>query len=99
MFQEALTFASAVLEDENATGVDALYRQIEYLLNLGCEDIIAIGSDYDGCSIHKDLCGIEKIPPLFNELKSRGLDESILNKLFFENAENFFNKNIKSLGH
>ena len=93
-----LNFCRDFIEDENATGIDALYRQIEYLLNLGCEDVIAIGSDYDGCSIHKDLCGIEKIPQLFNELKSMGLDESILNKLFFENAENFFDKNIKSLG-
>ena len=94
-----LNFCRDFIEDENAVGVDSVYRQIEYLLSLGCDDIIAIGSDYDGCTIHNDLSGIEKIPPLFNELKNRGLDENLLNKLFYKNAEMFFNKNIESLGH
>jgi len=38
------------------------------------------------------LCGIEKIPCLYKELKQRGFKEKLLNKLFFENAENFFCK-------
>jgi len=85
-------FCRDFIEDENASGVDALYRQIEYMLSLGCEDVIAFGSDFDGCNIHNDLCGIEKIPCLYKELKQRGFKEKLLNKLFFENAENFFCK-------
>ncbi len=94
-----LNFCCDFIEAENAKGIDALQRQVEYMLSLGCEDVISIGSDFDGCDIHKDLCGIEKIPLLFNNLKNRGLDDNILDKLFFNNAEKFFKKYNKSLGH
>ena len=93
-----LNFCRDFIETENAKGIDALCHQIDYMLSLGCEDVIAIGSDYDGCGIHKDLCGIEKIPLLFHELLNRKIDEKIINKLFYENAKNFFKKYNKSLG-
>lgn len=85
-----LNFCRDFIEDEKADGIDALYRQIEYFLSSGCENIIAFGSDYDGCSVHNDLGGIEKIPSLYNTLKKRGIDENKLKKLFWENAEAFF---------
>ncbi len=78
------------IEDENAEGIDALQRQIEHFLSLGCENIIAFGSDFDGCPVHNDLDGIEKIPSVYNSLKEKGISENILKKLFFENAEKFF---------
>ncbi len=83
-------FCKDFIENKNAVGIDALCEQIKYMNSLGCNDIIAFGSDFDGCPVHNDLCGIEKIPPLFNELKQRGFDDVLLNKLFYENAESFF---------
>ncbi len=83
-------FCIDFIEDENASGVEALCRQIEYMLSLGCEDIIAFGSDFDGCDIHNDLCGVEKITSLYKALNQRGFNEKLLNKLFFQNAEKFF---------
>lgn len=88
-----LNFCRDFIEDEKTDGIDALYRQIEYFLSLGCENIIALGSDFDGCPVHNDLNGIEKIPCVYTTLKQRGVDENILRKLFWENAETFFEKN------
>ena len=34
------------------------------MLSLGAEDVISIGSDYDGCRIKPELRGIEKIPSI-----------------------------------
>ncbi|MEE1503134.1 MAG: membrane dipeptidase [Acutalibacteraceae bacterium] len=85
-----LNFCRDFIEDENADGVDALYRQIEYFLSSGCENNISFGSDFDGCPIHSDLSGIEKMPSVYTALKERGVDEKILKKLFWENAEKFF---------
>lgn len=85
-----LNFCRDFTEDEKAEGIDALQRQIEYFISSGCESIIAFGSDFDGCSVHKDLCGIEKIPSVYDALKNRGINEKILNKIFWENAERFF---------
>lgn len=85
-----LNFCLDFIEDENAKGIDALYRQIEYFLALECEDILAFGSDFDGCSVHEDLNGIQKMKSVYLRLNEKGIDEKILNKIFFENAEIFF---------
>ena len=85
-------FCQDFIEDGKIEGVDALYHQIEYMLSLGCEDIIAIGSDFDGCQVHSDFYGIQKIPSVYMRLKEKGIHEKILNKIFFENAEKFFEK-------
>ena len=88
-----LNFCLDFIENQGACGIDALCRQMDYFLSLGCEDVIAFGSDYDGCEIHKDLCGVEKIPSVYKALGLRGYDDNFLNKLFYENAFEFF-KNI-----
>lgn len=88
-----INFCRDFIEDENACGVDAICRQLDFFLNLGCEDIIAFGSDFDGCTIHPDLCGIEKIPLLYKQLINKGFEKAFINKLFYENANNFFLKN------
>lgn len=85
-----LNFCRDFIEDENAQGVEAVYRQIEFFLSMGCGDVLSFGSDYDGCPVHEDLDGIQTVPDLYSSLKNKGLDESILNKIFFENAFKFF---------
>jgi membrane dipeptidase len=85
-----LNFCRDFIEDEKAEGIEAVYRQIEYFLSSGCEDVIAFGSDFDGCPVHNDLNGIEKMPYVYSALKERGINEKILNKLFWENAQAFF---------
>ncbi len=87
-----LNFCNDFIEDKKAEGIDALCRQIEYFSSMGCEDVIAFGSDFDGCTVHKDLNGIEKIPDLYYALKAKGVGEGLLKKLFYENAERFFKK-------
>lgn len=85
-----LNFCRDFIESEKSQGVDALYEQIEYMLSLGCEDILAFGSDFDGCTIHNDLNGIEKIPKVYSSLKEKGVSENILEKIFWKNAKRFF---------
>ncbi|MGN1316465.1 MAG: dipeptidase [Acutalibacteraceae bacterium] len=87
-----LNFCEDFLEDERARGVDALCRQIDYMLSLDCADVIAFGSDFDGCAVHRDFKGIQKIPEVYSKLKARGYNETLLNKFFYKNAENFFSK-------
>lgn len=83
------------IENIGVHGVDALAEQIKYFINLGCENIIALGSDYDGCRIHNELSGVEKLSEVYKELLLRGFDENLLYNLFYGNAERFFSKNIK----
>lgn len=87
-----LNFCRDFIENEKFQGVDALYNQIKYMLSLGCEDILAFGSDFDGCTIHNDLNGIEKMPKVYSSLKEKGVSENVLEKIFWKNAERFFLK-------
>lgn len=85
-----LNFCKDFIDDERAEGIDALYRQIEYMLSLECDDIITFGSDFDGCQVHKGFCGIQTIPLVYMQLKEKGVSERTLEKIFFKNAEKFF---------
>ncbi len=87
-----INFYVDFIEDENAVGFDAFVRQLDTFLEMDCENVIALGSDYDGCKINPLLSGVEKLPGLYEYLIDRGYSENILNKLFYQNAEDFFKK-------
>ncbi len=90
-----LNFYMEFLDDENAQGTDAILRQIEHFLNLGCEDVIAIGSDFDGCTVCDELDGIQKIENVKNTLMQKGVSRKLLEKIFYENANGFFTETLK----
>ena len=67
----------------------AVYENICHLCDLGCEDNIAIGSDFDGAVMCDEMKDISKIPNLYAVLQSYGINEAILQKIFFKNAYDF----------
>lgn len=69
---------------------DAVLRHMSEIIEVGGEDVIAMGTDFDGCDINDELAGIEKIPLLYDFLGNHGFDEKLLNKIFFDNADRFF---------
>lgn len=88
-----INFCKSFLGDEGDDGFEAVYRHMAHILNLGGEDVIAIGSDFDGCEINPELAGVDKIPALEKFLLQKGFSKHLTGKIFFENANNFF-KNI-----
>ena len=87
-----LNFCRNFLESDGFFGIDSLVRQIDYFLSLGCENNIALGSDYDGCSIHSDFAGVEKLFSVYNILAEKGYSRELLDKIFYENAHRFFSE-------
>lgn len=85
-----INFCKSFLGDEGDDGFEAAYRHISHMLELGAENSLAIGSDYDGCEINAELCGVDKIPRFEAFLRSKGFDASLTDKIFYENANNFF---------
>lgn len=69
--------------------LEKLYRNIYHMLELGMENNIAIGSDFDGADMSGTLCDISKIPFLYANLNEKGIDKSVLDKIFYKNAENY----------
>lgn len=70
----------------------SVYKNICHLCDMGFEDNISIGSDFDGAIMDKSLDGIDKIPALYRFLEAKGLSARLLDKIFFANALKFFDK-------
>lgn len=69
---------------------DGIYRNIFHLCDMGFEDNISIGSDFDGAQMSPKLDKISKIPQLYAFLSQKGLQKRLLDKIFYNNAEKFF---------
>lgn len=73
---------------------DSLYENICHLLDLGLENSIALGSDFDGGTMDKSLDNIAKVPALYDFLAAKGLNRPVLDKIFYQNAQNYVAKLI-----
>ena len=85
-----LNFYKEFLDVDNKTGVDALKVHLDYLLNKGCENIIALGSDFDGCDLSEGITGLESMESVYNSLINDGFSKNLIDDLFYNNAERFF---------
>lgn len=82
------------LSDDHKGDLDSLYRHVSRMLELGGEDVIACGSDFDGADIDAALDTPVKFAASADYLIGRGISEKIIDKMFFTNALEFFRKNI-----
>lgn len=71
---------------------ERLYQNIFLLCDMGFENNIAIGSDFDGGVMDSSLKNLCQVPSLYSYLLSKGLHDSLLNKIFSENAHKFIAK-------
>ena len=77
----------------NEATFDDLYRHICRFLELGAEDCLALGSDFDGADLPPCLDDCRKVPALGEYLIDRGLDRSLVEKIFWQNSLEFAQKN------
>lgn len=69
-----------------------ILRHVEHFLALGGENTLALGSDFDGADMPEDLNSVEKIANLYDFMVQSISDKNIVDKLFFENANRFFQR-------
>lgn len=87
-----INFYKTFLQRENESCFDAIYRRICEICELGGEQAVAIGSDFDGCEIDEQLNSIEKIPALREFLQGKGFKNDFLDRLFYRNASDYFER-------
>ena len=85
-----INFYPPFLNDELV--MQQILFNIEHMLKLGLENNIAIGTDFDGGQMAPELDETAKIPDLYNYLLSFGMGENLLNKIFYQNAFDFYKK-------
>lgn len=78
----------------NATGRD-IFKHIDYVIRNVGEDNVALGSDFDGwVKLPRGIRNPTDIRDLF--INESNYSERILRKIFYENAHDFFLRNIKN---
>lgn len=74
-------------------GLDDIVRHTEHFLSLSGEDCLAMGSDFDGAKIPKEVDRIDKIG-IIEERFQKEFGQELTHKLLFENAYRFFEKRL-----
>ena len=86
-----LNFHNAFLNtDPDKTSMYDLLKHTEHFLSLGGEDVVCIGSDFDGGILPKDIKGSTSIDKIYELFLRHNYKEALINKIFYENALNFY---------
>jgi len=73
--------------------IEDIGRHTDHILSIGGQDILSIGTDFDGATMPSELNGIETLYKLYeNMLKWYG--ENITDKIFYYNAKSFIDINV-----
>lgn len=74
--------------------LDSILRHVDYFLKLGCFNSLCLGCDFDGTnSLPYNVNSVEDLSLLFYKIQNE-FGKEIAMKIFFENAFNFFEKNL-----
>lgn len=71
-----------------------IVRHIEHYMSLGGENTVAMGCDLDGTDLPKGFSDISDLYKIVNELQRLNYSDELTDKLLYQNAFNFFIKNI-----
>lgn len=76
--------------------ISDLLKHMDAVLEMGGEDCLAIGGDFDGCNGHfpAGINGVQSIPLLREEVMKHGFSEELTEKIFYGNAHRFVMENL-----
>ncbi len=77
-------------------GMDDLLRHMDYILELGGENTLVMGTDLDGCDklFPDKIVGVESVPAMAAAMRKSGFGETLTEKILFRNALNFWDQNL-----
>lgn len=87
-------FIKFICDEPEKANFDDIYKHIEHFLSLGGEKSVALGSDFDGAALPECLSGPDKNADFYEYLLKRGLSESLVQDIFYNNAMNVFKKYV-----
>ena len=70
---------------------DDVLRHVDHVLEAAGEDVLALGSDYDGCDVPSWLDPCDQVGGLHALIASR-FGREVADKAFFGNARAFFER-------
>ncbi len=80
--------------DDKKNGIACVLLHIEHFLSLGGENTLCFGCDFDGAETPQELRHPSGLAKLAGEMQKIGYPQSLIEKIFWRNAESFLQKNI-----
>lgn len=81
-----LNFYPEFLNDSGQAGIDDILRHLEHILELGGENCVGFGSDFDGVdSLPDEVAGIQDMQRLTERMLRAGYSETLVKKIAAEN--------------
>ena len=82
-----LNFAQSFLGTSPVSRIDDIVKHGLYLINKGGEDVVALGSDFDGIKPDTEIKDASEMYRLYDAFKEAGLSVEQCEKLFWKNAD------------
>lgn len=80
--------------NSNRSATDMIMKHIDHFLALGGEQTVCFGCDFDGAETPSYYQHPSDLFALAKEMEKRNFSYSLIEKIFYKNAEDFLNKNI-----
>ena len=89
-----ISMYSPHLSEKEDPTIDDIYRHVDHYLSLGGEDTLAFGGDLDGTGdvMPEGIRRVNDFEKIYSYLIKK-LPEGTVNKIMFENAHRFFERN------
>ena len=82
-----LNFAQSFLGTSPVSRIDDIVKHGLYLINKGGEDVVALGTDFDGIKPNTEIKDASEMFRLYDAFKEAGLSVEQCEKLFWKNAD------------
>ena len=82
-----LNFAQSFLGTSPVSRIDDIVKHGLYLINKGGEDVVALGTDFDGIKPNTEIKDASEMYRLYDAFKEVGLSVEQCEKLFWKNAD------------
>lgn len=90
-----VNFYPEFLSDDGVCDIERLAEHIEYMINIAGEDVVGLGSDFDGIErLPNGMCGAESMRHLADLLSRRGMTDGCLEKVFYGNFYRVFSESL-----
>ena len=88
--ERALAMTEEALKDVPPATLGQLVDHARHIMNVGGEDCLALGSDFDGVySLPEGFSGTGSLPLLVNEMERQGISDRAIEKICWKNGVRF----------
>ncbi len=85
-----LNFCPLFLGCDGVSSISHMLRHISHIYRVGGEDVLAVGTDFDGIKGTLQIPGVEKMELLLDALKKHNMTQRVIEKMWWKNALRVF---------